>query len=389
MFLRQTLSPDYPFIVNHEVRGNTSWLSWLTSAGRTHLLPGFRQVNPSKQPYRRDGECPYNTEEYCADPARIRKRGCVEKFRESAMFENMPLYADSYPPVITRGLPLILFLASFLVTTPVLANTKDMANELISFVEEAVKLIEKDGEAAFPKLRDPGGKWVKDDSYVFVWGVDGKRHVFPPDTTGEGQNMRNLKDINGKPIGQWFIARANSASGAGWVHYQWPRPGEIFPVWKSTYVKRAISPAGNAYLVGSGRYNMPLDRTLIVDLVDHAAGMLNELGRAGFSRLHDDSDEFVFMDTYVFVVALSGVEYVNPAFPNLEGRNLLEYKDAAGNFLVKEMIEKTENAASAWVEYFWPRPGSGEAVKKLAYVQRISVDDEMMIIGAGLYELEK
>jgi hypothetical protein len=73
--------------------------------------------------------------------------------------------------------------------------------------------------------------------------------------------------------------------------------------------------------------------------------MLNELGRAGFSRLQDDSDEFVFMDTYVFVVALSGVEYVNPAFPNLEGRNLLDYKDAAGNFLVKEMIDKTENAA--------------------------------------------
>jgi signal transduction histidine kinase len=316
-------------------------------------------------------------------------RGHVVKYRESAMFEKIPRNADSYPTGIARGWPLFLFLASLLVTTPVSANTQDLASELISFVQEAAELIEQEGEAAFPKLRDPGGKWFEDDSYVFVWGLDGKRHVFPPDTTGEGQNMRNLKDINDKPIGQWFIDRANSTNGSGWVHYQWPRPGEIFPVWKSTYVRRTVSPAGNAYLVGSGRYNMPLDRTFIVDLVEKAAGMLNELGRAGFSRLQDDSDEFVFMDTYVFVVALSGVEYVNPAFPNLEGRNLLDYKDAAGNFIVKEMIDKTENAASAWVEYFWPRPGSGEAVKKMAYVLRISVDDEIMIIGAGLYKLEK
>ena len=284
---------------------------------------------------------------------------------------------------------MVLFLASSLVTTPVLADTKHSASELISFVQAAADLVEKEGEAAFPKFRDPEGEWFEGDSYVFVWGLDGTRHVFPPDTAGEGQNMRNLKDINDKPIGQWFIARASSDNGEGWIHYQWPRPGEIFPVWKSTYVQRAISPAGNAYLVGSGRYNMPLDRAFIVDLVVEAARMLNELGRAGFARLRDDSEEFVFMDTYVFVVALNGVEYVNPAFPNLEGRNLLDYKDAAGNFLVQEMIDKTEDAANAWVEYYWPRPGSGEAVKKLAYVLRSGVDGETMVIGAGLYEVEK
>jgi len=276
-----------------------------------------------------------------------------------------------------------------LVTTPLFADTKHSASDLISFVQEAAALIEKEGETAFPKLRDPGGEWFKGDNYVFVWGLDGIRHVFPPDTAGEGQNMRDLKDINAKPIGQWFIARASSANGEGWIHYQWPRPGEIFPVWKSTYVRRAISPAGNAYLVGSGRYNMPLDRAFIVDLVEEAARMLNERGRAGFARLRDDSGEYVFMDTYVFVLALNGVEYVNPAFPNLEGRNLLDYKDAAGNFLVQEMIDKTEDAADAWVEYFWPRPGTGEAVKKVAYVRRTGIDGEVMIVGAGLYEPEK
>ena len=305
------------------------------------------------------------------------------------MFENTPRTAAACAPVSAGGWLLILFLAVSLVTTPVFADTKHSASELISFVKEAAALIEKEGEAAFPKFRDPGSKWFEGNRYVFVWGLDGIRRVFPPDTAGEGQDMRDLKDINNKPIGRWFIARASSANGEGWVHYQWPRPGEIFPVWKSTYVRRAISPAGNAYLVGSGRYNMPLDRAFVVDLVDEAARMLSKRGRAGFARLRDESGEFVFMDTYVFVVALNGVEYVNPAFPNLEGRNLLNYKDAAGNFLVREMIDKTKDTASAWVEYFWPRPGSGEAVKKLAYVRRTGVDGETVIIGAGLYELKK
>jgi signal transduction histidine kinase len=305
------------------------------------------------------------------------------------MFENMPRKASACPPVSARDWPLILFLAASLVTFPVFADTKHSASELISFVQEAAALIEKEGEAAFSKFRDPGGDWFQGDRYVFVWGLDGIRRVFPPDTAGEGQNMRDLKDINNKPIGQWFIARASGANGDGWVHYQWPRPGEIFPVWKNTYVRRAVSPAGNAYLVGSGRYNMPMDRTFIVDLVEQAARMLRERGKAGFARLRDKSGEFVFMNTYAFVVALNGVEYVNPAFPNLEGRNLLDYKDAAGNYLVREMIDKTEDAASAWVEYFWPKPGSGEAVRKLAYVRRTSVDGETVIIGAGLYEPEK
>jgi signal transduction histidine kinase len=313
----------------------------------------------------------------------------MDKYGESAMFEKMLLNADAYPPGSARGWPLLLLLASSLVTTPVFADTKHSASKLVSFVQEAVDLIEKEGEAAFPKLREPGGGWFEGDSYVFVWGLDGIRHVFPPDTAGEGQDMRDLKDINDKPIGQWFIARASSDNGEGWIHYQWPRPGEIFPVWKSTYVKRAISPAGYAYLVGSGRYNMPLDRAFIIGLVEAAARMLNEQGRTGFARLRDGSDEFIFMETYVFVVALYGVEYVNPAFPNLEGRNLLDYRDAAGNFLVREMIDKTEGAANTWVEYTWPRPGSGEAVKKLAYVRRTGVDGETMVIGAGLYELGK
>lgn len=289
------------------------------------------------------------------------------------------------PEALTGYRFILVFLAS-LVASPGSAADEDSASgELVHFVRDAGALIEQEGETAFPKFRKAGGKWFRGNEYVFVWGLDGMRHVYPPDPAGEGENMRRLKDVKGKPIGEWFIARGAGPGHEGWVHYQWPRPGEIFPVWKSTYLQGAVAPSGKAYVVGAGRYNMPLEPALVVALVDDACRMLKVEGRQGFSRLKDETGEFVFMDTYVFVVALNGTEYVNPAFPSLEGRNLLDYKDAAGNFLVRQMIERSEKTGSAWVAYYWPRPGSAEQVQKRAYVRRVWVDGELLIVGAGLY----
>jgi signal transduction histidine kinase len=199
-------------------------------------------------------------------------------------------------------------------------------------------------------------------------------------------NMLTLRDINNKPIGAWFVQQAATEPGYGWTHYQWPKPNELFPSWKSTYVERAVGPDGERYLVGSGEYDMPLTRDLLVKLVADASGLLEEEGMAAFPRLRDESDRFIFTDTYVFVLDTTGTELVNPAFPNLEGRNLRDYQDAAGTRLVNEMITRTAEGEGAWVEYFWPRPGSAEPVRKVAYVQRVRARGEEWVIGAGMYE---
>jgi len=272
-------------------------------------------------------------------------------------------------------------------TSPAVAVAVAPASaEVVAFVQRAAALVESEGEASFPRFRECDSEWFRGDRYVFVWGLDGMRHVYPPDPSGEGKNMLALKDVNDKPIGEWLVAKARSAGGTGWVHYQWPRPGEIFPAWKTTFVQRAVAPSGKAYLVGSGRYNLPIERAFVVDLVDAASRLLSEQGTAGFARLKDRTGEFMFMETYVFVFAVDGTEKVNPAFPNLEGRNLLDHKDATGKLLIREMIDRTQEGRSAWVEYFWPRPGSAEQVRKQAYVRRVLVDGEELVVGAGLYE---
>lgn len=121
--------------------------------------------------------------------------------------------------------------------------------ELVSMVNQATQLIEQQGESAFPELRS--SSWVHNDSYMFVWRLDGIRVVYPPDVTGEGKNMTDLVDSDGKPIGKLFIQTAQN--GSGWVEYMWPKPGEKTPSLKITYIKRAQS-QNQTYLVGSGVY---------------------------------------------------------------------------------------------------------------------------------------
>jgi cytochrome c len=122
-------------------------------------------------------------------------------------------------------------------------------SKLVTMVDQAVELIESQGEAGFPELRS--SSWVHNDSYVFVWRLDGVRVVYPPDPSGEGKNMTDLLDSQGKSIGKLFIQTAEN--GSGWVDYMWPKPGEKTPSLKITYIKKAQY-QNQTYLVGSGVY---------------------------------------------------------------------------------------------------------------------------------------
>jgi signal transduction histidine kinase len=259
------------------------------------------------------------------------------------------------------------------------------AKDLKSFVESAADLIREQGEKVFPKFRKKGSVWFDGDRYVFVWGLDGRRWVYPPDPSGEGKNMLQLQDINDKPIGKMFVQAVTGPKKSGWVHYQWPKPGEILPRWKSTYLTQVQSPQGKNYLVGSGQYSMEMQTEFIVNLVNNAAELIEKQGKAAFDKLRHKKGPFVFRNTYVFVDTPDGTELVNPAFPNLEGRNIYDLTDASGKHLVKEYINLAQEKGSGWVTYKWPKPGENEPSIKATYVKLVKVNGSKYIVGSGMY----
>jgi signal transduction histidine kinase len=54
--------------------------------------------------------------------------------------------------------------------------------------------------------------------------------------------------------------------------------------------------------------------------------------------------------------------------------------------LVRDIIDSATKKGSAWVDYFWYKPGQNEPAHKLAYVRKVQHGIVTYIVGAGLYE---
>lgn len=258
-------------------------------------------------------------------------------------------------------------------------------SQLRSLVRDAATLLEKQGEKAYPEFRKKGSKWFKGDTYFFVWNIDGVRSLHAADPTLEGKNGGSEKDILGRPYGKMFIEIAASAAGEGWVHYMYPFPGQVFPAWKSAYLKRVTLPSGKQQLIGSASYQMQTDESLIEDVVNRAAEMVKARGKAAFDQLRDKHGSFYFMDTYVFVDTPEGVELVNPANSYLEGKNISDLKDAKGKTVARDYINAAMKNDQAWVEYFWYKPGDNVPTLKRAFVRKVQSGKDSFIIGSGYY----
>lgn len=259
------------------------------------------------------------------------------------------------------------------------------APDLMKLVREAAAILEERGEAAYADLRKPDSKWRRDDTYVFVWSLDGTRVFHGAEPALEGQSVKLVRDILGRPYGEMILGAAGGAAGEGWVHYMHPRPGDIFPAWKSSFVKRVTYPSGVPHVVGSGIYNMEMDQAFIEDVVNRAAEAVAARGVAAFGELRDRRGPYVFMDTYVFVDSTDGRELVNPAFPSFEGMNLMDLKDARGKTVVRDEIAAALEHGSAWVECYWYKPGENTPVRKKTFVRAVRSGATTYVVGSGIY----
>ncbi len=259
------------------------------------------------------------------------------------------------------------------------------APDLMALVRDAGALLERRGEDAFPELRREGSRWFRDNTYFFVWTLDGRRVLHAADPSLEGKLAVAAKDILGRPYGRMVLDAAASASGEGWVHYMYPEPGSLFPAWKSTFVKRVRFPSGRDYVIGAGIYHMEMDREFVRDVVERAASLVEARGSGAFADLRDKTGPFVFMDTYVFVDSPDGVELVNAAQPSLEGKNLTDLVDIRGKKLTRDYITAALAHGSAWVEYYWYRPGDNTPARKQVYVRAVKSGSNTFILGSGLY----
>ena len=261
--------------------------------------------------------------------------------------------------------------------------------ELINFVDDAADHFTENGTVAFLDFGIPDSKWYKEHRYIFVYDLEGSCVFHPVQKELVGKNVLHIKDMNGKPIIQFILnIAADSTRTGGWVHYLWADRGEFFPSWKSAYIKRVKSLDGKYYALGSGTYDIRSEKEFMIEMVDSAANLLKSEGETAYKKLIDKSTIFYFSDIYIFVISMEGKAIIDPAFPDISGRNLLNFQDKVGKYVVVDMIEILQNKDKARVVYIWPQPGQSIPTKKLAYIRKVNVNGEDVIVGSSLFIVE-
>ena len=72
---------------------------------------------------------------------------------------------------------------------------------------------------------------------------------------------------------------------------------------------------------------------------------------------------------YIFIYDSKGVNLEHPVKPSLEGRNLIELKDANGKFLIKDIIKVAKSEGQGLVDFYFAKPGIDTPQPKVAYIK--------------------
>jgi cytochrome c len=120
-------------------------------------------------------------------------------------------------------------------------------------------------------------------------------------------------------------------------------------------------------------------------LVDRAARVIDNKGKEAFPEFKKKGGEWFKGDTYLFVADMKGVTLMNAGFPDEDGQNRLDFKDANGKAFIREIIKMLEKQDSGWIDYAWPKPGESKPSKKTAYVKKAKLGKEIVYVGAGMY----
>jgi signal transduction histidine kinase len=132
--------------------------------------------------------------------------------------------------------------------------------------------------------------------------------------------------------------------------------------------------------------DMSAEERRVVTLVTKAAALIEKSGgETAFREFRKANSEWLHDDTYLFAYDMELNVLLNPAFPEREGRNLANHRDAVGKAVHEEIRAVVKANAAGWVDTVIAQPGSSTPAKKRVYVMAVTIDGKPGIIGSGFY----
>jgi len=129
-------------------------------------------------------------------------------------------------------------------------------------------------------------------------------------------------------------------------------------------------------------------REEIVEMCKKAEVLLLTNKEAGIAEIANSEGQFVWKNTYVFLMDFNGNMLAHPMIPQLTEKGpLFHVADKSPDkpkMIFVEFVDIAKKNGEGWIWYMWPKPNSREPVDKFTYIRRVGFTD--MLVGAGIYK---
>ena len=145
---------------------------------------------------------------------------------------------------------------------------------------------------------------------------------------------------------------------------------------QSTYSGSALASREDRILYGS-----PSEaKVMVEDAIDYMQEVVFEKAFVNFGKR---DGRFHIKDLYLFVIDMDGNVLFHGGEEALIGKNMIDLKDSAGKYFIKDFIKLMEESNSGWKEYYWRNYETQKVEMKLTYLKRFN---ENIFIGCGAYQ---
>lgn len=130
-------------------------------------------------------------------------------------------------------------------------------------------------------------------------------------------------------------------------------------------------------------YAQEAERAAAIALADKAVANIQKKGvEEACKDFADPKSGFIQGEVYVVVQDMQCKMVCHATIPRMNGKDMIELKDANGKYFTKEMRNVAQSGKPGWVDYVWPNPTSKVLEPKSAYVRK--ADDKYMV-SVGIY----
>jgi hypothetical protein len=262
------------------------------------------------------------------------------------------------------------------------------ATEMVTLVRQGASILARYGEKAYSEFRRPCSPWCHDEVAFVVLTQEGQVSFDAVSPPTEEEVKGTEEDLSRRPALGRLMRVAATVTGEGWVHDQSLPPGDLFPARRSTYAKRVTFPSGQVHLLLCSLFHVPLERSVIEEVVDSVGKDLSEGGDSLWASIRDPKGHAALLETGLCVVDSNGKVLVGVGQPSLEGTTPFDCRDACGREILREEMALVEREGEGWLTFHWERTGERYPVPREVFVRGLETSVGPLLVAAGFFPPE-